>query len=224
MGAPADIVVTGLSLRSDRTPLLVDFAFSLQHGEHVVLRGPSGCGKTTLLRCLLGFTRPQAGQIMITGRTLDATSAWQLRRQVGYVPQESDLGQGPVSELLAAPFRLRCNADQAETGPARLERLLHELGLAPTIRQRQADELSGGEKQRVAVAIALALDRQILILDEPTSALDAAAKTAMATTLARQRERSVLAATHDPEWIALADRVVELRPPRPSAENTDGRG
>ncbi len=224
MGAPPDIHATGLCLRTDQTPLLADFALTLHRGEHVVLRGPSGCGKTTLLRCLLGFARPHAGTIAITGRELDASSAWQLRRRIAYVPQESDLGQGPVSDLLAAPFRLRSNAERATDGPAQLDRLLAELGLPSTIRQRQVEELSGGEKQRVAVAIALVLDRAILILDEPTSALDAAAKTAMATTMKRVCERSILAATHDPDWVAMADRVVDLRPPTPDAEDSDGRG
>lgn len=145
-----------------------------EKGSITSLIGPSGSGKSTLLRALIGLTAPSAGAVRLDGQTLDYGSApalSALRRRMGIVFQQFNLFQNmtALANITLAPIRtLGVSRAEAE---ARAHALLGAVGLADKAGS-YPDQLSGGQQQRIAIARALAMQPDILLLDEVTSALD----------------------------------------------------
>jgi putative ABC transport system ATP-binding protein len=183
-------------------------------GELVAVMGPSGSGKSTLLNLAGGLDRPTAGRVVVGGTDLGALDRRGLaalrRRRVGYVFQDLNLLPGlTAAENVALPLEL----DGAGTRKARAGALaaLDQVGL----RERAGafpDQLSGGERQQVAIARAVAGQRALLLADEPTGALDSLAGE-MVLALLRARCDDGIAGvlvTHEARYAAVADRVVFL--------------
>lgn len=210
---PNALEARGVTVRFNGQTVLHDFSFSLQAGRKAVLTGPSGGGKSTVLRCLLGFVVPESGHVAIAGTPLTAESVWGLRRRVAYVGQEPDLGVGSVRRVLERPFHYRVNAG----GKGNLEHtpeLFDLFGLDRSLLDKEAGDLSGGEKQRVALVSALLLDRRIFLLDEITSALDPASREAVVDYFRRREDVTALFVAHDAGRFSFVDEVVTLRPVR----------
>lgn len=194
---------------------LTDITLTLGAGTHAVLVGPSGSGKTTLLNLLGALERPSRGQVTIGGDNVSAFSERQAcefrRHQVGFVFQDNALlPELTVAENIEMPLVL------IGVGSARrrqrVAEMLHLLGLEKRGRALPA-ELSGGEKQRVAVARAVIHQPQIVLADEPTANLDAVAALAVLQTLrqlAAQQQLTMLIATHDPRVYQQFDQVIRL--------------
>ena len=189
--------------------VLKDFSLSLQAGRKALLTGPSGCGKSTVLRCLLGFVTPETGSVRIGGEPLTAETVWRLRRHMAYVGQEPDLGVGVVRHILEQPFHYRANA-ALRGNLGRVPDLFDAFGLARTLLDKSIGDLSGGEKQRVALICALLLDREIFLLDEVTSALDPASKRRVLGYFQSRAEATALFVAHDAEWFSFVDQVIEV--------------
>jgi len=183
--------------------VLEGFSMSLGAGETALLTGPSGCGKSTVLRCLLGFVAPKTGSVRLGGEPLNAETVWHLRRL--------ELGTGTVREVLERPFHYRANAGLRDN-LKRIGALFERFGLARVLLDKEAGDLSGGEKQRVALIAAILLDRPIFLLDEVTSALDRAGKQNVADYFRSRDDATVLLVAHDPELFSFADRVVPVGP------------
>lgn len=209
------IDIDNLSVRRDGPLLLRDFSLQVEPGQKVVVTGPSGCGKSTLLACILGFVQPHSGRITIMDTELDSGSIWTLRRHIGYVAQEPDLGHGTVEEVVDRPFRYRANRSLS-TDLDQLPAWMERLGLAWALRKKRVAELSGGEKQRVALITALMLKRDILLLDEITSALDKDRRASVLDIL-RRSHSTMLVVSHDDAVFAMADHIVEMRPAEATA-------
>ncbi len=210
--APPAIDVEALALVFGDRAVLTDFSMTVASGEKVVLAGPSGSGKSSILACLLGFLVPAAGRIAIRGEPLTAQSVWRLRREIALVQQEPDLGDRSAGEWLEEPFHFHANASRRDH-LSRLPDVLRHVRLPPGILAQKSGDLSGGEKQRLALVGALLLDRPILLLDEPTSALDADSRDAVYACLAGLRGKSLLMISHDTgRGLDFADRVVSLSP------------
>lgn len=191
--------------RFGRIRAVDDISFVLEPGTSMALWGSNGAGKTTLIRCLLGVIRCK-GRITIDGVSVKRRGRL-ARSLVGYVPQElafhDDVRLGSAMVFFA---RLR-GASLADARAA-----LDAVGLRGHERTRVRD-LSGGMKQRLALAIALLSDPPLIVLDEPTSNLDAAGRGEVVETLKslKARGKTLLFASHRPgEVIALADRVLVL--------------
>ena len=184
---------------------------SLGAGETALLTGPSGCGKSTVLRCLLGFVAPKTGSVRLGGEPLNAETVWHLRRLLAYVGQEPELGTGTVREVLERPFHYRANAGLRDN-LKRIGALFERFGLGRALLDKEAGDLSGGEKQRVALIAAILLDRPIFLLDEVTSALDRAGKQNVADYFRSRDDATVLLVAHDPELFSFADQVVPVGP------------
>ncbi len=198
-----------VTVRFNGQTVLRDFSMALKVGEKAVLTGPSGCGKSTVLRCLLGFVAPESGTILVAGTALTAETVWSLRRHVAYVGQEPELGSGAVRQILERPFHYHANAtlkDNLQRAPE----LFETFGLAPSLLDKDASDLSGGEKQRVALVSVLLLDRRIFLLDEITSALDPTSKDAVLDTFRRRHDVTALFVAHDTERFSFADEVISL--------------
>ncbi|MFT8244872.1 ABC transporter ATP-binding protein [Roseomonas sp. BN140053] len=189
---------------------------SIRKGEFLVLLGPSGCGKTTLLRMVGGLLPPSGGEIRIAGRSLwrEASRDPEALRELGVVFQDANLFPWrSIERNVALPLELR-GVPRAR----RLERaraLCRSVGLAG-FERRWPRELSGGMRQRAAIARALAGDPQILLMDEPFGALDAMTREAMNLEVQRiwmETGKTVILVTHSiSEAVFLADRVVLLSP------------
>ncbi|MER3543175.1 MAG: ABC transporter [Chloroflexota bacterium] len=199
-------------------PALADLSLDISEGELVVVAGPSGSGKSTLLRCLNGLV-PHfyggrfAGHVRVAGLDTCVHEPRDLAATVGFVFQdpESQFVTGRVADEIA--FGLENFNVPSATMRLRVEEVLDQLGIA-ALRDRPVHTLSGGEKQRVAIAAALALRPRVLALDEPTSQLDPEAAEEVLTALQRLNADlglTVVLAEHRLERVAqFADRMVYL--------------
>ncbi len=182
--------------------LFRDLSFRIESGAHVAFRAPSGGGKTTLLRLILGFETPDAGEILYQDRRLTPVAVAELRRRTAYVPQLVDWGMGRVEDLLAGFMAFRANAHL--TGwRDELESLLPFFRLETRILQRDFHQLSGGEKQRLGLALAILLKRSIFLLDEPTASLDATLVHKVVDYFRGRADATILVASHRLDWIEM---------------------
>ncbi len=219
MREPLGIELRGLSIRASseaqgKAPgrartLFEGLDLEVRPGGAAVLTGLSGTGKSSLLRAVMGFFRPDAGQVLIGGETLNTTSVWWIRRHMAYVPQEPRLGRGVVEEVLRKPFSHWAAGDRAFDHTQALD-VFGELLLDEALLEAELRELSGGERQRVAIALALMLDRQVLVLDEPTSALDKKSRKAVSEAIKNREGLTLFASSHDDGFLTLADTVIDL--------------
>ena len=182
-------------------PLLAGVELEVGPRELVAITGPSGAGKTTLLRVIAALADPAAGAITLAGRSARELGWPAWRRRVTYVAQEPVLFGGPVRDELARPFGYAAAARSFEEAEAEVTGWLARLGLGGADRLAQeARTLSVGERQRIALVRALAIEPAVLLLDEPTSALDPAATGAVEELLTgwvADGERAALIVTHD---------------------------
>lgn len=179
-------------------------SFSIEPGESVALWGPNGAGKTTLLRAMLGLI-PIQGEISVAGRS-PFEDGQEVRRRIGFVPQEVAFEGGlGVDETLRFYSRLR------RVGKGRVDELVADLGIETHLGKR-VQELSGGLRQRLALAVALLADPPVLLLDEPTANLDAEARRDLVALLASLgTSRTMVFTSHRfDEVLALADRLLWL--------------
>ena len=187
--------------------------FEIRAGETVALVGPSGAGKSTIARLLFRFYDPSAGRILIDGQDIAQVQQESLRASIGIVPQDSVLFNDTIGYNIAYG---RANADADDVREAALgAAILPFIESLPDGFDTQVGErglkLSGGEKQRVAIARTLVKDPPIVILDEATSALDSRTEQEILATLNRvARGRTTLAIAHRLSTIADADRILVL--------------
>ncbi len=212
MSKPEPMVkISRLTVRfGEKTPLK-DLSLQVGRGERVVITGDSGRGKSTLLKCLLGLTIPESGEILVDSIPLTGETVWSLRRRMAYLPQEPELGEGTLREWFEHPFTFKANA-HLRGNLSKIPGLLNSLHLSPSLLDADVATLSGGEKLRAALIAALLLDREILLLDEPTSALDEKSGLAVVSLLKSLRETTIVAVSHDEKILGMADRVISLSP------------
>lgn len=197
-----------------------DFSLEVAPGSFTTLLGPSGCGKTTVLRCVAGLERPDAGVVEIAGRTVFApgrVDAPAVDRGVGMVFQSYALWPHlSVRRTVAFPLEVRSRRER----PARTEIARRvDAALAAVrlkgVHDRPATDLSGGQQQRLALARALVAEPAVLLMDEPLASLDTGLREEIRFELKRLQRRlgvTILYVTHDQgEALALSDVVAVLR-------------
>jgi ABC-2 type transport system ATP-binding protein len=196
--------------------VLRDVSLTFERGERVALVGANGAGKTTLVRCLLGEYRHQ-GRIAIDGRSPRTTRRAVLQR-TGFVPQLPPPLKMPVGELLRFAANL-CGAPVSA-----LESVAQQLGLdTEKVRGQSFSKLSGGQKQKLLIAVALGRETNLLLLDEPAANLDPEARHTFFDLLTeRTTDATLLLSSHRLDEVApLVDRVVELDRGRRVADGRD---
>jgi len=197
---------TGISFGGKR--VISGFSLRVLRGKKILLRGKSGIGKSTLFKMLLGFEKPSEGSLYYREKPVNAQVAWEIRREVSYVSQDIDLGEGPVGNLLEEIFSYRPNREKKDH--EKLNALIKEFELEADILEKNFENLSGGEKQRVGILIALMLGREIFLLDEATSALDSELKKKVVDYFLKNRDWTLLVISHDREWEREGVEVVEI--------------
>jgi nitrate/nitrite transport system ATP-binding protein len=194
-----------------RTEVLKDINLEIREGEFVAIVGFSGSGKTTLISLMAGLTAPDAGEVYCNGKPIDGPGP-----DRGVVFQSYSLMPWMTvrQNVALAVDQVFKDAPKAERA-ARVEKYIDMVNLTPAIYKRPA-ELSGGMRQRVAVARALAASPDILLLDEPLSALDALTRSKLQDEIIRiwsQEKKTVVLITNDvDEGIIMADRIIPLTP------------
>jgi putative ABC transport system ATP-binding protein len=181
----------------DDGPIIEGFCASIAAEGLTVMVGPSGAGKTTLLRLLNRLDDPDAGEVRFEGRDVRDYDVLELRRRVQLVGQVPVTFPGTVAD---------------NVGPDH-QRLLQQVGLDASLASREADRLSVGEAQRMALARSLGRNPDVLALDEPTSALDTASKGGIERLIRELADSAltVVMVTHEPRHAAeLADHVIEV--------------
>ena len=213
---PTDVVhpsvrVQRVSKRFGKVAALMDISFEAHAGEALALWGANGAGKTTLLKAVLGLIDFD-GKIDVEGHDVRRAGKT-ARRSIGYVPQEAIFYDLSVQATMEFYARLKGSRGVQLNAPARIPVLLDNLGLAGHAR-KPVPALSGGLKQRLALAIALLADPPVLLLDEPTASLDAKAQHDYLALLARLRSeerKTIIFASHRLEEVeVLANRVLVL--------------
>ena len=199
------------SLRIGDKNLVEGLNFSVHQGETLVLLGRSGSGKTTTLKLINRLLEPTGGEVRVEGRATTAWDAFRLRRQIGYVIQETGLfPHFTVERNVALVPRLQGWEEDKVRG--RVRELLELVGLAPDqFAARFPQELSGGQRQRVGVARALAADPPLVLMDEPFGALDPLTRAELQREFAgltRRLNKTIVFVTHDiREAFKLASRI-----------------
>ncbi len=206
----ATLTIENVRKRYAEVEALAGVSLQVQGGEFFTLLGPSGCGKTTLLRCVAGFLRLDAGRILCDGERLDSLPAH--TRDIGMVFQNYAIFPHlTVFENVAYGLRAR------RLAPAEIRRRAQDalrLVQMEPLADRRPDQLSGGQQQRVALARAMAIRPRLLLMDEPLSNLDAKLRVEMRTEIRRlQRELGIttIYVTHDQEEaLAVSERLAVM--------------
>lgn len=210
------IEIANLSYQYKRrnSKALDDVSFSLLEGGIYILLGPNGAGKSTLISLLTGNRKIQEGNIKINDKSLTELKFIEKSKMVGYVPQYLEFGDLSVYETVMLGrlpyfYFAPCNGDKEAVSIT-----LDKLGLS-SFKERNVNELSGGEKQLVGIAMALVKKPQVLILDEPTSSLDLANQIALLRLIkqvALENKVTVLISMHDlNEALLVGERFLLLK-------------
>jgi len=187
-----------------------DVSLAIDKGAFVTLLGPSGCGKTTILRALAGLVTPASGEIHIAGRRVNDVPIH--KRNIGLVFQNYALfPHKTIYDNVA--FGLKYRGTAKDEISAKVKRALDIVRL-PGVEKKVPSELSGGQQQRIALARAIVIEPDVLLLDEPLSALDANLREEMRTeikTIQREVGITTIFVTHDQEEaLAMSDRIVVM--------------
>lgn len=197
--------------------LLAPASFELHRGEFVWLTGPSGAGKTTLLKIIASLLEPTGGEVLFHGQPIVTLKPEPYRQQVSCVFQTPQLFGRTVCDNLSLPYQIR----QQATDRQHLGRELRRINLSEEMLDKPVDQLSGGEKQRVALLRHLLFPPQILLLDEISSALDEANKLTVQAIINQQVSNgtAVIWISHDSHETDDGRRRIALRPAGQGSEH-----
>ena len=210
--------------QGSKEPVLNGVSFELAPGESLAVVGPSGSGKSTLARLLVGCLAPTAGKVRLDGTELRNWDRRQFGEYSGYLPQEVELFPGTIRQNVC---RMRDDLPDDKVHRAAVLTGVHNLICHlpqgyETVLDGTGAPLSGGEKQRIALARAFFGDPVLVVLDEPNSNLDAAGEQALTDTLKRAKEQrvTVVVITQRPTLLTSVDKVLVLKTGRAVAFGT----
>lgn len=217
MDHKVSLSVEGLRFGYDRkSEVLHGISFEVNRGDLLFLLGPNGSGKTTLFKCLLGLYRPRAGRILVEGEDIHAISATALAKKMAYIPQAHNPSFNYTvtdAVLMGRTAYLKGNSapgpEDREVAAAAMEK----LGISHLADKGYA-HISGGERQMVLIARALAQQSRVIVMDEPTSSLDYGHQVTVLSVVKKLAEEgyTVIISSHNPEHAFLyANKVLLMK-------------
>jgi len=192
----------------DEKPVIENFSIEIFEGTRAVFAAPSGKGKSTLLKSLLGFIIPSSGEIRVSGYLMKPGSAHKIRQNIAYVPQDFPFSKR-AGDFIMLPFTFNANKN-LKPGNDEIMDLFDRFLLDKSTFEKPMTEISGGEKQRIALITALLLKKKILLLDEPVSSLDKESRKRVTDYIISLENITVISASHDREWIDACNKTIEL--------------
>lgn len=212
----SSITINKLSLSIGKSRLLDEVSMTVGKGERVAIVGSNGAGKTTLLKCLLGLMKPDGGDIKIEGKESTSYSRLDLARQLAYMPQllEASVPFTVLDFVMMGRYAHEGGwSFRDDEGLKIAEDSLRHIGMEH-FAHRTISTLSGGERQKICIAAALAQQAPILVLDEPSAHLDPRQREEIHHILCEIGQKqgvTILAVTHDLNWAAMDyDRMVGM--------------
>ncbi|WP_318450905.1 ABC transporter ATP-binding protein [Photobacterium leiognathi] len=177
----------------------------IKQGQHLAISGVSGCGKSCLLQVIAGLKAPQSGTVIFNKQLIDVKALNFWRQNICYFPQQAVMGGECVRDVLHLPWRLRAITHLPVPSDELCLSALSQAGITVLL-DKSIDTLSGGEKQRVAIARGILMQRNVWLMDEPTSALDPAGRDRIIQLLS---ELSIIcvSVSHDPVWLSKASQI-----------------
>lgn len=203
------INLTQLGFEVKDQTILKGIDFFVEKGEFVTITGPSGSGKSTLLKMIATMLSPTTGIVEYQGKSLTEYDPSEYRKEVSYCFQTAVLFGQTVQENLAFPYIIR----NKEFDSKKAIDYLNKVGLDKIYLTKNINELSGGEKQRIALIRSLLITPKVLLLDEVTSALDAKNQQIIKRLIQEMNQKeqiTVLWVTHNPAEISAANRIIEI--------------
>lgn len=190
--------------------ILKKINLQVKKGEFVTIIGSSGSGKSTLLKMIGSLQLPTKGQILYNGKNIYDLQMTDYRQEVSYFFQNALLFGRTVEDNLRFTYQIRGE----DFDPSKSKKLLEKLQLPKEIISKSINDISGGEKQRVALVRNLLFQPKVLLLDEITSSLDSLNREIVQShlrELQHDQEITILSVTHNQEEIDLADRIIEIK-------------
>ena len=210
------IEVRNLRFHYGARPVIGDVSFSAEKGELLAVLGPNGVGKSTLFRCLLGFLKPEAGEILVDGKEMAAYARRALAKKIAYIPQSHTPAFDHTvldSVLMGMTAQMGVFEQPGAAQKEKAMRMLCTLGIED-LADRGCMKISGGERQLMLLARALVQNASMLIMDEPTANLDYGNSCRVMERVKRLGERgyTIIFSTHDPnQAFSYATKVLALK-------------
>ena len=198
--------IENLSISFQNKRIFDNFTLKIGDKGKILIKGQSGIGKTTLFNYIMGFLKSDKGNLYFKNKKIIEGDFWDLRKNISYVPQNPDVFVGKVNNFLKELFSLKVNK-KIQYSKKEIYKYFDFFELDNKITEENFAELSGGEKQRLLLVIAIMLNRKIFLLDEPTSALDTELKKKIADYFLNS-DKTVLVISHDPQW--ESDKISSL--------------
>jgi len=189
-------------------PIIQNVSFAVSEHEKAVIYGKSGSGKSTILTTIIGAHIPAEGDVYFRGERLSRDNILNIRRSVAFIGQEPVLGAEKIRDALLLPFTYRMNRGKTPD-ESTIVTTLERLHLKPEILGREASVVSGGEKQRVAIARGILHGKSVFLADEITSALDTESKSAVLEFF-REEQCTLVSVSHDTQWFDICAKFIKV--------------
>jgi putative ABC transport system ATP-binding protein len=192
----------------DDLKIIDDVSFLIEEKERAVFYGKSGSGKSTILTTVLGAHIPESGTIYFAQSPVNSKNILEVRRSVSFIGQEPILGAETIRDAILLPYTFKIHRGSAPSEKTIIE-TLNKLQLESNILEKDASVVSGGEKQRVAIARELLQNKTVFLVDELTSALDIESKKAVID-LFTSSEYTVISVSHDTDWYSICTKFLKV--------------
>lgn len=188
-----------ITVKKDDKFILKNINFSCTEGDKILIYGPSGSGKSTFLKTLLFFEPIYSGKIELENKEISKKNIDKYRKNFVYIGQKAPHFQGLAHEFICLPFTFKKNILKKPSAK-KVKVMLHDLNFSEDILQKEYENLSGGEQQRLCIIQALLLNKMFFLLDEITSNLDRKNSEIVIDKILEDPYRAVIAVSHDTQW------------------------
>ncbi len=201
------IQIKNINLSFGKKEVFSNLSLTIKQGEKVILNAPSGKGKSSLLKIIMGFLKPDSGEVMVAEKLISAQNIKEIRAKIAYLPQDISFPKMKVEDFIKSVLSYESNKSISYE-KNEVEDSLEALMLPKDVLTQDTTSLSGGEKQRIGILIMQLLNREIFLLDEVTSALNSELKIFIADYFLKMKQ-TIIIVSHDDVWLKNNLRKVE---------------